>query len=437
VMLRKDRAWLHILRREWAAAEADLTEALRSPLADREVRADLFDALASLNRDQRNLAQAVEFAQQALALREELGHLPRIADSFNNLGLLYSAIADHSHALAAFHEALAIYRRIDNRERTALVLLNTGVAHHLAGRLPEAVRAYRECLAICDSDALRLTQVRVLYNLAEALAEGGDSEAALHWSAGLHLAREAAFDDEIRHLQALGERFPQLLREHSPPRAVPPGSVGDMRATSHDGDEQIVLDLLAHAGQITPRSLMAATGISKATATRRLAEMARKGTLHQQGQGRSTIYIAGVAEVGGTQHAVSPPSPEETQITIEIQRLEALLREATLANDATMHEALLADDWLNTNANGTTTSKAQLLQLLREQPFAFVEIRDNEVQIRVYGTTAIVTGRSLRQRKDLHGALISQAVRFSRVYTQINGQWRLVNAQGTLVTSDE
>jgi hypothetical protein len=43
---------------------------------------------------------------------------------------------------------------------------------------------------------------------------------------------------------------------------------------------------------------MAATGVSKATATRRLADMAARGLLVQQGQGRSTAYVGGQEDKG-------------------------------------------------------------------------------------------------------------------------------------------
>jgi tetratricopeptide (TPR) repeat protein len=430
VTLLKDRAWLHILRREWQQAGSDLDQALRSANpGDHEIKADILDALANLSRHQHNLAQAVEFAQQALALREEIGHLPRIADSFNNLGLLYSAIADHSHALAAFQEALAIYRQIDNRERTAMVLLNSGMAHHLAGRLPEAVEAYRECLTICASDGLVLTQVRVLYNLAEALAELGATEAADYWATGHRLAVEAAFDDEVRDLHLLRDRFPHLLGEPQRPITVPTEQADLPLVTQHDADEQQIFDLIARDGQVTPKSLMAATAISKATATRRLADMARKGILRQQGQGRATAYIAG--------HPGQPKSEGSAHpATQEIERLEQRLREATLANDIALHEALLADNWLNTNANGTTTSKAQLINLLREQPFAFIAINDEEVAIETYSETALVRGRSIRQRQGPDGTPITQTVRFSRLYARINGQWQIVHAQSTPIRDE-
>ena len=44
---------------------------------------------------------------------------------------------------------------------------------------------------------------------------------------------------------------------------------------------------------------MAASGVSKATATRRLADMAQRGLLVQPGQGRATAYMLGQGSDAG------------------------------------------------------------------------------------------------------------------------------------------
>ena len=100
VTLLKDRGWLHILRRAWPAAEQDLLHALEYvQVAQRAVRADIFDALASLHRNQRQLSLAVDYAQQALALREAEGLPLPVAKSLGNLGLLYTSTGDYVQAV--------------------------------------------------------------------------------------------------------------------------------------------------------------------------------------------------------------------------------------------------------------------------------------------------------------------------------------------------
>ena len=71
-----------------------------------------------------------------------------------------------------------------------------------------------------------------------------------------------------------------------------------------------------------------------------------------------------------------------TPAELHILALEERLRQATLRNDPDETDALLAGDWLNTNANGSMSTKAQLLALI--DSFNFVSIINEDVQVRVF-----------------------------------------------------
>ena len=291
VVLLKDRAWLYILRQEWAAAEADLTRALALVAAGAtELRADIYDALAGLARHRRRYPDAIDHGRVALALREEMGDLLRVANSFNNLGLIYNDTGDYRHAIAAFREAQTTYATLGNRELAAGSLLNIGLAHHLDGRLDDAIRAYRDCLAGCQAIGLPLVEARAHANLVEALAAQGQMDAARrHWAAGLALSRQAGFDDEIAYYNDLARQFPGLDVHQT---TVPLTAAATLAAApaSGEGDTAAVIDLARREGRVTPRRLMDTLGVSKATATRRLAEWVAQGVLARQGQGRGAYY---------------------------------------------------------------------------------------------------------------------------------------------------
>ena len=236
VVLLKDRAWLYILRQEWTEAEADLTQALALVPADAsDLRADIYDALASLARHLRRYPDAIGHGRAALALREETGDLLRVANSFNNLGLIYNDMGDYRHAIAAFREAQTTYATLGNRELAAGSLLNIGLAHHMDGRLDEAIHAYRDCLARCQAIGLPLVEARAHSNLVEALADQGDIDAARrHWETGLALSRQAGFDDEIAYYQDLARQFPALNGEAKPaPPTAPPDDDSSARRWSY------------------------------------------------------------------------------------------------------------------------------------------------------------------------------------------------------------
>ena len=121
----------------------------------------------------------------------------------------------------------------------------------------------------------------------------------------------------------------------------------------------------------------------------------------------------------------------ETNVEQTIRNLEDEGRQATLKNDLAATERLLADDWMNTNANGTVTTKPQLIALLKSSPFKFISIEDSDVVIRTYDGAAVVTGRSIRKRSGPEGSAIEQQLRFTRVYVMRTGRWQVVAAQST------
>jgi tetratricopeptide (TPR) repeat protein len=320
--LLKDRGWFYILRREWSKAEADLTQALaHAPQLAHEQRADIYDALASLQREQQHYAEAVEYARTALTLREESGNMPRVADSCNNLGLLYNAIGDYSHAIAAYEEAMLTYERLDNRERLAVALLNLGMAHHLAGRMSQAIETYQKSLAICEETGLALVQVRAQYNLAEAMAELGKSQQAVsYWQAGYAQSREAGFDDEITDFENLRTQFPILQAATvAPDPASTSAHWGRKQAL--EPEDQIALSIAEQYGQVTPKALVAAANISKATATRRLSSLVEREYLVQRGKGRSTHYTLPAAPAAWE----TPASAQHAESDVVAAQLKHLL----------------------------------------------------------------------------------------------------------------
>lgn len=116
-----------------------------------------------------------------------------------------------------------------------------------------------------------------------------------------------------------------------------------------------------------------------------------------------------------------------------ILRLENEGREATLKNDIKANDRLLADNWLNVNPDGSITTKARLMELLRDSSFAIKSIENDEVLVRVYANAAVVTGRSTTKRAGQGDEVVTRQVRFTRVYARIRGRWQVVSAHNSLI----
>jgi tetratricopeptide (TPR) repeat protein len=291
--LLKDRGWLYYFRSEWAKAEGDLKRALAIAPADaKNLRSDIYDVLASLYRQTGDYDNALDYAGQVLALREEAGDLLRVAKSHTNLGMLYATMGEHRQAIAAHKEALLTYQAIGNQELVAVSLINIGVAHHLDDKLDVAIDVYRQSLALCQAMDLPFIENRAHYNLAEALAAAHQpQEAASHWQAGYQLCQQHKFDDEAKDFLELGKTIPLLLDAGVIALSASDAPVAASPPTRLDADEEFVLALARHEHSVTPKRLMQAANISRATATRRLTVLVAKGWLTACGQGRGTYYV--------------------------------------------------------------------------------------------------------------------------------------------------
>jgi len=324
VDLLKDRAWLYIFRQEWQKAEADLRFALAQATDDSPAqRADIFDALASLHRYQKQYEAAIHYAQQALSLREEMGDLLRVGHSFGNLGLLYNAMGEYRHAIAAYEEALGIFRQQNNQKSIATALLNVGMAHHLDGRLTTAVETYEQSLHICHAVDAPLIASKVHSNLVEAYAELDQPlTAQQHWRAGYDLSVRAGFDEEVDYFLEFCNQLP-VLQDVAPDASAPPEPDNQPHTAPSEPrpqdsphrpeispeadlelapDEAVALRIAATEGRVTPRVLMETANVSKATATRRLAGLVDRGYLRKHGKGRGTYYALSTADA----HTASP-----------------------------------------------------------------------------------------------------------------------------------
>ncbi len=100
-------------------------------------------------------------------------------------------------------------------------------------------------------------------------------------------------------------------------------------------------------------------------------------------------------------------------------------REAILKNDVSAMDRIEAPDFTITTPNGVYRNKPlQLSQAPRNQ-FEFITWDD--IQIRVYGETAVVTFHVVRKSKGSD----REQLRVLAVYVKQDGRWRVVAQQGT------
>lgn len=114
----------------------------------------------------------------------------------------------------------------------------------------------------------------------------------------------------------------------------------------------------------------------------------------------------------------------------EIRALLDRFGKAFVEADAATLEALLADDYAHTNSNGGTLNKTQWLDYIKTRSAELKSGRlrvdsyiNDDLKIRIYGNTAVVTGRNT-SRGAREGKAFSLQLRFTHVWVKQAGLWR-------------
>ena len=79
----------------------------------------------------------------------------------------------------------------------------------------------------------------------------------------------------------------------------------------------------------------------------------------------------------------------------ELRKLEREWFEAMVPQDTATLGRILADDYISTNADGTVLNKEQALARIKAGGLPVKSYTTDEVKVRVYGETAVITGHSV------------------------------------------
>ena len=121
----------------------------------------------------------------------------------------------------------------------------------------------------------------------------------------------------------------------------------------------------------------------------------------------------------------------------EIAALEDELNRAIVQGDVDFFERVLADDFTHMSQSGRFRTKAEWMKGRKAGQSPYKSFGVDNLSIRVYGATAVVTGVSKPEGKDATGAAIDGRFRFLRVWIKHDGRWQVVAFQGTRIDEKE
>ena len=143
------------------------------------------------------------------------------------------------------------------------------------------------------------------------------------------------------------------------------------------------------------------------------------------------VFTAASIALGQKQTARRPARRSADQV---IRQVDHERIQAQIGADAAALDRIYADDFIGIGPSGTVRTKAQVIADFTSGNLKFQSIITDDVQVRVYGNTAVETGRSTMIGQD-KGKAVPRDNRFTRVWIKQQGRWQLVsNHYSSLIT---
>jgi ketosteroid isomerase-like protein len=144
---------------------------------------------------------------------------------------------------------------------------------------------------------------------------------------------------------------------------------------------------------------------------------------------RQTLVIAVLVSSAAASIALAQ---EQSARTNQNRSVEQVIRQldheriqAQIGANAVALDRIYADDFIGIGPSGTVRTKPQVISDFTSGNLKFQSITTEDVRVRVYGNTAVETGRSTMIGQD-KGKAVPRDNRFTRVWIKEVGRWRLV-----------
>src|SRR3954469_24808311 len=137
----------------------------------------------------------------------------------------------------------------------------------------------------------------------------------------------------------------------------------------------------------------------------------------------AVVIVAVGPPAVGQQHSARRSHTES--VVERIRKVDEERIQAQLHADAAALDRLYADDFIGVGPSGTVRTKPQVIADFTSGTVKFESTTTDELQVRVYGNTAVETGLSTMKGED-KGKTVHQDTRFTRVWVKQQGRWLLV-----------
>ena len=120
----------------------------------------------------------------------------------------------------------------------------------------------------------------------------------------------------------------------------------------------------------------------------------------------------------------------------EVLAIEREIMAAIRAKDVAILGPMLADDFCYRTHFGAETDKAGFLQSVTSSPFEILSLHGEELNVNIYGDTAVLTGVQIAEARPPEGEKEESVVAFTDVFVRRDGRWLMVLAYGVELPSE-
>jgi ketosteroid isomerase-like protein len=145
------------------------------------------------------------------------------------------------------------------------------------------------------------------------------------------------------------------------------------------------------------------------------------------------IYVAShPAQTSGKKasHPGSLRAQTNSKLIDEVLAVKRQYDAAQLKNNGAWFERMFAEDYIFTLPDSTTLTRAQFIKELESRDIRWDSAFGEDMQARVYGDTAVVTGRFIGKGR-YKGKPLDEHQRFTSVWVKREGRWQAICEHAT------
>jgi len=138
------------------------------------------------------------------------------------------------------------------------------------------------------------------------------------------------------------------------------------------------------------------------------------------------LTLAFSSLVGGQEIAKSTGA--QAGVEQQLKQMEDDWQKATRTKDVASLKRIIADDWVATDDKGKMLNREQYISQTTSNTDVVQSNENTDMQVRVYGNTAVVTG-GLTEKGTRNGTAYVDTYRWTDVFVKSGGHWQAVVSQ--------